>query len=85
MIVAGLAVTVTTGAFWHPPRRSGVPYERFEAVLALPDVERQPRATWAAYSLAEIYFKYDLPDRIRKADRLYREVQHLARNGFRIP
>lgn len=59
--------------------------QRFEAVLALPDVERQPRATWAAYSLAEIYFKYDLPDRIRKADRLYREVQHLARNGFPDP
>ena len=59
--------------------------ERFEAVLALPDSERRSRATWAAYSLAEIYFKYDLPDRIRKADRLYREVQRLARNGFPDP
>jgi hypothetical protein len=59
--------------------------ERFEAVLALPDAERQPRATWAAYSLAEIYFKYDLPDRIRKADQLYRDVQRLARNGFPDP
>ena len=59
--------------------------QRFEAVLVLPDAERQPRATWAAYSLAEIYFKYDLPDRIRKAGRLYRDVQRLARNGFPDP
>lgn len=59
--------------------------ERFEAVLALPDAERRSRATWATYSLAEIYFKFDLPDRIRKADRLYREVQRLARSGFPDP
>jgi hypothetical protein len=59
--------------------------KRFEGVLALPDPERQPRATWAAYSLAEIYFKYDLPDRVRKADQLYREVQRLARSGFPDP
>ena len=55
--------------------------KRFKAVLSLPSGASRPRATWAAYSLAETYLNFKLEDRHNKAYEYYDLVRNLALNG----
>lgn len=55
--------------------------KRFEAVLSMPHRDRMPRATWAAYSLAETYLHFKLEGRYTKANEYYERVRLLAKQG----
>lgn len=59
--------------------------KRFELVLALPHRDSRPRATWAAYSLAEAYLNFKLDNRQTKAYEYYEQVRKLARQGVPDP
>jgi hypothetical protein len=54
---------------------------RFESVLSLPEAARRARATWAAYSLAEMHFNSKLDGRHARASKYYELVRALVKQG----
>ena len=59
--------------------------QRFETVLTMPNSERHSRAVWAAYSLGDIYLRFDLPNRQKIAEAYYQKVEKLVGSGHLDP